>query len=169
MTRTSRRAVLAPLVAALLLLTSGCAGSASPGRASATARACDLVASAPFDCHVYLSVAAGDPAGDAGWLVKEPVRMWFEHLDGALTLVVDGPVNAIDVPVRSVPGRISSDGKHAASTLVGCVRSDRCSHDGWLLRFFTHPVTYRFDGRRVVMSSSVGTITVAPSTATPPR
>ncbi|MEV8042179.1 hypothetical protein [Arthrobacter sp. NPDC080082] len=112
---------------------------------------------ASLACHSYTSTAGYARGKNMSWLASSPLRMSFDQVGAATTLVIRMPCGVLNVPVSVDDFGLVPDPASMAESADGCAGPEG-EHRSWTSDYFQHPAVYRLDAGELVLTNDLGQI-----------
>lgn len=132
----------------------GPSGTARPSLTPAPPAACTA---ASLACHSFTSTAGYARGQNMSWLSSTPLRISFDRMGAATTLVVRMPCGVLNVPVSVDAFGLVPDPAGTAASAEGCAGSEG-EHRSWTSAYFQVPAVYRLDSSELVLTNERGQI-----------
>lgn len=112
---------------------------------------------ASLACHSYTSTAGYARGQNMSWLASTPLRMSFDRMGPATTLVVRMPCGVLNVPVSVDDFGLVPDPARTAESADGCAGPE-AEHRSWTSAYFQVPAVYQLDSGELVLTNERGQI-----------
>ena len=108
-------------------------------------------------CHSFTSTAGYARGQNMSWLASTPVRISFDRMGVATTLVVRMPCGVLNVPVTVDGFGLIPDPARMAESADGCAGPEG-QYRSWTSDYFQVPAVYQLDSSELVLTNERGQI-----------